>query len=95
MEAVVPIEVLNDTARMKVKQLDVSTTSVELDLLDEVRDKVDMKIAAHKRKDAGYFNPSIKPRAFQSGDLVLSEVAAAGHHLSKLGPNWERPYGVI
>lgn len=95
MEAVVPVEVLNETSRMKVDQFDVSTTSAELALLDGVREKTAMRMTAYKRRAAGYFNRKVKPRVFQSGDLVLRGAAAAGHPPSKLGPNWEGPYEVI
>lgn len=95
MEAVVPVEVLNESGRMKANQLDVSTTNAELDLLDGVRERSAMRMMAYKRRAAKYFNRRVKPRAFQPGDLVLRESAAAGHPPTKLGPNWEGPYEVI
>jgi hypothetical protein len=95
MEAVVPVEVLNESGRMKANQLDVSTTNAELDLLDGVRERSAMRMMAYKRRAAKYFNRRVKPRVFQPGDLVLRESAAAGHPPTKLGPNWEGPYEVI
>lgn len=48
MEAVVPIEILSETDRMKVNQLDIAATKVELDLLEETRERVAMKMLAYK-----------------------------------------------
>lgn len=95
MEAVVPVEIMNETGRIKVKQLDVASTKAELDLLEEVREKAAIRMAACKRRAAEYFNRRVKPRVFQPGDLVLRDAAAAEYPPPKLGPNWEGPYEVI
>ncbi|XP_022849947.1 uncharacterized protein LOC111372035 [Olea europaea var. sylvestris] len=95
MEVVVPVEILSETGRMKVKQPDDAATRGELDLLEGVRDKVAIRMMAYKRRAAEYFNRKVKPRVFLPGDLVLRDAAAAGHPPPKLGPNWEGPYEVI
>ncbi|XP_022851454.1 uncharacterized protein LOC111373186 [Olea europaea var. sylvestris] len=95
MEAVVPVEILSETGRMKVKQPDDAATRGELDLLEGVRDKAAIRMMAYKRREAEYFNRRVKPRVFQPGDLVLRDAAAAGDPPPKLGPNWEGPYKVI
>lgn len=53
-----------------------------------------MRMVAYKRKAAKYFNRK-ETKDFQLGDLVLREIAAVGHPLSKFRPNWEVPYEVI
>ncbi|XP_022869299.1 uncharacterized protein LOC111388744 [Olea europaea var. sylvestris] len=95
MEAVVPVKILSETGRMNVKQPNDTATKGELDLLEEVREKVAIKMMAYKQRAAGYFNRRVKPRIFQPGDLVLRDAAAVGHPLAKLGPNCEGPYEVI
>ncbi|XP_022846206.1 uncharacterized protein LOC111368947 [Olea europaea var. sylvestris] len=95
MEAVIPVEILSETGRMKVKQHDEAATRGELDLLEGIRDKAAIRMMAYKRRAAEYFNRKVKPRVFQPGDLVLRDAAAAGHPPPKLGPNWEGPYEVI
>ncbi|XP_022891770.1 uncharacterized protein LOC111406613 [Olea europaea var. sylvestris] len=95
MEAVVSVEILSETGRMKVKQPDDTGTRGELDLLEEVREKAAIKMMVYKRRVVGYFNWRVNPRIFQSGDLILRDAAATGHSSTKLEPNWEGPYEVI
>lgn len=48
IEAVVPVEVLNEIGRIKVKQLGIVTASTELNSLDGVKKKVAMRMATYK-----------------------------------------------
>ncbi|KAL2526503.1 Uncharacterized protein Adt_11557 [Abeliophyllum distichum] len=91
MEVVVPVLVVNPTLRMKVEQTSDDSTRVEIDLLEEVREKVTIKILSYKCKAAKYFDRWVKSRTFQPGDLVLRNCVAAGHPLSMLEPNWQAP----
>ncbi|KAL2505658.1 Ribonuclease H [Abeliophyllum distichum] len=77
------------------QQIDPTATRVELDLLEEVRDKTAVRTVAYKRKVVEYFNRQVKPRFFHTGDLVLRNATEAGHPHTKLGANWEGPYEVI
>ncbi|XP_022899188.1 uncharacterized protein LOC111412483 [Olea europaea var. sylvestris] len=79
MEAIVPVEILSETGRMKVRQPDDTTTRGELDLLEEAREKAAIKMIAYKWGAAEYFNRRVKSRIFQPGDLVLKDATAAGH----------------
>lgn len=52
IEAIVPIEILSETSRIKVKQLDIVATSTELDLLKGVIEIATINMAAYKRNVA-------------------------------------------
>lgn len=49
---------------------------MNLDLLDEVRDKALLKIATYQQKITNQHNKKLKPRVFY-GDLVLRETEAS------------------
>ena len=42
-----------------------------LDLIEEIREKSNIRLAAHQQKVARYFNSRVKERKFDVGDLVL------------------------
>ncbi|KAK3027684.1 hypothetical protein RJ639_041394 [Escallonia herrerae] len=67
-----------------------------LDLLDEQRDRAQLRLAAYQQRVARYHDRRIRPLAFCIGDLVLRRVAASNPHdaIGKLSPNWEGPYRV-
>ena len=69
----------------------------ELDLIEEKRDQVYLRMAAYKQRVSQYFNKRVKDRCFQVGDLVLKAVNQSTKNLShgKLGLNWEGPYKVV
>lgn len=79
MKAVVAVKVLSEISRIKIKQLDVAATERELDLLEEIREKVAIKMMAYKRRATEYFNQRVRPRVFQPGDLVLRDTTTARH----------------
>lgn len=64
MEIVALIKILNERGWMKVNQLDM-----ELDLNEEMREKVVVKMAS-KQKATEYFNRRVRSRVFQMGDFV-------------------------
>lgn len=64
MEIVALIKILNERGWMKVNQLDM-----ELDLHEEMREKVVVKMAS-KQKATEYFNRRVRSRVFQMGDFV-------------------------
>uniref|UniRef100_A0A2N9EPX2 Uncharacterized protein n=1 Tax=Fagus sylvatica TaxID=28930 RepID=A0A2N9EPX2_FAGSY len=70
---------------------------LNLDLLDETRDKAARRIALYQEKMAKYYNTKVKLRRFEIGDWVLRKVTQATKDSSqgKLGLNWEGPYKVI
>jgi hypothetical protein len=70
---------------------------LNLDLLDETREKAARRIALYQGKMARYYNTKVKLRRFEVGDWVLRKVTQATKDPSqgKLGPNWEGPYKII
>uniref|UniRef100_A0A2N9INV2 Uncharacterized protein n=1 Tax=Fagus sylvatica TaxID=28930 RepID=A0A2N9INV2_FAGSY len=70
---------------------------LNLDLLDETRDKAARRITLYQEKMAKYYNTKVKLRRFEIGDWVLRKITQATKDPSqgKLGPNWEGPYKVI
>uniref|UniRef100_A0A2N9GJD4 Reverse transcriptase n=1 Tax=Fagus sylvatica TaxID=28930 RepID=A0A2N9GJD4_FAGSY len=70
---------------------------LNLDLLDETREKAAQRIALYQGKMARYYNTKVKLRRFEVGDWVRRKVTQATKDSSqgKLGPNWEGPYKII
>ena len=61
---------------------------VNLDCLDEVRDKASSRMIEYQRKMAEYYNKRVKLRQLDIGDLVLCKVTTATRDPTqgKLGP---------
>ena len=70
---------------------------LNLDCLDEVKDKASNRMAKYQQKMAEYYNKRVKLRQLDIGDLVLRKVTIATKDLiqGKLGPTWEGPYKVV
>ena len=70
---------------------------VNLDCLDESRDKSSYNMAEYQLKMSEYYNKRVKLRQLNIGDLVLGKVTPTTKDLTsgKLGPTWEGPYKVI
>ncbi|XP_075645361.1 uncharacterized protein LOC142616384 [Castanea sativa] len=69
---------------------------VNLDCLDEVRDRASDRIAEYQKKMTEYYNRRVRLRRLHVGDLVLRKVTTATRNSTqgKLGPTWEGPYRV-
>ncbi|GAV76490.1 hypothetical protein CFOL_v3_19964, partial [Cephalotus follicularis] len=67
-----------------------------LDLVEELREKAVIKVAAYQQRVSHYYNKRVNPRPLREGDLVLHNVAIADptRTRGKLAPNWEGPYKV-
>ena len=98
-EAVIPVEVGVASTRRTTfsKEENDDKLRVNLDCLDEVRDKVSSKMKEYQRKMAEYYNKRVKLRQLDIGDLVLRKVTTAikDPTQGKLGPTWEGPYRVV
>ena len=68
----------------------------ELDTSDELREAAAIRMAFYQRRLANSYNKRVKPRMFQSGDLVLWKVFenTADPIAGKFQPNWEGSYVV-
>ena len=67
---------------------------LNLDCLDEVRDKASIRMAKYQQKMTEYYNKRLKLRQLDIGDLLLRKVTLATKNPTqgKLGPTWEGPY---
>ena len=97
MEAVIPTEIGLPTIRTATPKSENAESVVrELDASDELQEAATIQIASYQRLLANSYNKRVKPRVFQSGDLVLRKVFenTADPTAGKFQPNWERPYVV-
>ncbi|XP_074323369.1 uncharacterized protein LOC141660294 [Apium graveolens] len=96
-EAVVLLEITHGSPRIKAYEPEINEEGMRLalDLIDEVRDKANVRNAEHQRRASLWYNRRVKERFFQQGDLVLRKIEASGvGERGKLAPNWEGPYKV-
>ena len=65
--------------------------------MDEVRMDAKQKVARYKNLITKHHDALVKPRQFNTRDLVLKKVSLATKDPThgKLRPNWEGPYRVI
>ena len=98
-EAVIPVEVGITSIRREMFHKDNNDDHlrVNLDFLDEVREKASNKMTKYQQKMAEYYNKRVKLRRLDIGDLVLRKVTPETRDSTqgKLGPTWEGPYRVI
>ena len=75
MEAIVPTEISMPTLRTDIpEQSNTESVIKDLDMTDELREAMAVRIASYHRKLANLYNRRVKPRMFQPGDLVLRKV---------------------
>lgn len=93
--AVIPVEIGEPTVRTKVFQVGRNSKElwINLDLIEEEREKAHLKEVASKLRAARKYNTKVVPRAMKEGDLVLKR-ALKDPQAGKLGANWEGPYRV-
>ncbi|CAL2238433.1 unnamed protein product [Prunus armeniaca] len=70
---------------------------VNLDLLEEEREKAIVRVAAYQQQLTSYYNKKAKIRQFQPGDLVLRKTFITAPRQcermsGKMVSNWEGPY---
>ena len=68
-----------------------------LDLLEEYKEAVIIRLAEYQQKLARHYNRDVKIREFSAGDLVLWKAVGnmRDTNVGKLAPTWEGPYRVI
>jgi len=71
-DAMLPVEVGETTLHRQMKDLQVNEEcmKMKLDMLEELREKVQIREESGKQKIARRYNSKVKPRTFQPGDLV-------------------------
>nr|GEY14586.1 reverse transcriptase domain-containing protein [Tanacetum cinerariifolium] len=69
---------------------------INLDILEERREKAAVRDARNKAKMESYYNAKVHNTSFRPGDFVYrSNEASRVKESEKLGPKWEGPYEVI
>ena len=95
-EAVIPVEVGVTSVRRETfnEECNDDELRLNLDYLDEVRDKASNKMTKYQLKMAEYYNNRVKLKRLDIGDLVLHKTTTATKDPTqgKLGPTWEGPY---
>ena len=98
-EVIIPVEVGVSSIRRKVwhEEDNDDQLRINLDCLDEVRDKASSRMTKHQQKMAEYYNKRVKLKRLDIGDLILRKVTTATRDSTqgKLGPIWEGPYRVV
>ena len=75
MKAIVPTEIFMPTLRTDLpEKLNVETLIKDLDMTDDLREAVAVRITSYHNRLANLYNRRVKPRIFQPEDLVLRKV---------------------
>ena len=89
-EAMIPVEVGVTSTRRTVfsEEGNDENLRLNLDCLDEVRDKASSRMTKYQQKMAEYYNKRVKLRQLDIGDLILRKVSATTKdpNQGKLGP---------
>ncbi|GJS37028.1 reverse transcriptase domain-containing protein [Tanacetum coccineum] len=96
-EAVIPAEIGIPTLRTAEVDLVQNNEALEinLDLLEERKEKAAIREAKSKAKMERYYNSKVRSISFKPGDLVYhNNDASRVEDTWKLGPKWEGPYEV-
>ncbi|XP_057485849.1 uncharacterized protein LOC130772126 [Actinidia eriantha] len=99
IESFVPVKI--GIPSFKTSSFDKESNEAELrlnlDLLDERRERAEVRQAFHKHQVAKYYNQRVKHMSFLLGDLVLRKVILSIKELNagKLGLTWEGTYKVV
>ncbi|GAV87834.1 hypothetical protein CFOL_v3_31260 [Cephalotus follicularis] len=67
-----------------------------LDLVEELKDKAVIRVAAYQQRVSRYYNKRVSPRPLRQVDLVLrnSAITDPTSTKGKLSPTWEGPYKI-
>ncbi|XP_074346644.1 uncharacterized protein LOC141685443 [Apium graveolens] len=95
-EVILPTEIISPIARygLATTETNFVERARDLDMIDEVRDMVKLRMASHQQAVARSYNKNVHIITLAIGDLVLRKVfqntmdTTAG----KLGDTWEGPY---
>ncbi|KAI3443761.1 hypothetical protein Pfo_000426 [Paulownia fortunei] len=90
IEAIAPAEIREPSWRMTnyAPQHNDITLRVNLDLIEELREKVASRSEMYKARMARAYNMKVHSRSFQVGNLILRKPEVL-RHIRKLDPKWE------
>ncbi|GKD23279.1 reverse transcriptase domain-containing protein [Tanacetum coccineum] len=97
-EAMIPVEIGVPSLRCaEINQAENDEgLLLNLDILEERREKVAIREAKSKSKMEKYYNAKVRSISFRPGDFVYrSNEASNAKESGKLGPKWEGPYEVV
>ena len=99
IETVIPIEVGVTSIRRETfnKECNDDEMRLNLDCLDELKDKAFRKMTKYQQKMVEYYNKRVKLRKLDIGDLILRKITTTTKvpAQGKFGLTWEGPYRVI
>lgn len=99
MEVAIPVEIGLSSISFTSFSPRISNVVMtqQLDLLEENREIVSIKLADYQKRLAQGYNQNMQPREFVARDLVLRKAVGSMKEssLRKLAPNWEGSYRVI
>ena len=98
MEAIIPTEIGIPTLRTEIpKEANAEVDTKYLDMSDELHEATVVRMASYQQRLENLYNMRVKPRTFQSEDLVLRRVSenTANAANGKFQPNWEGAYTVV
>ncbi|KAL5561391.1 hypothetical protein UlMin_031138 [Ulmus minor] len=98
VDAVVPVELGIPTFRIEnfTEEDNDVLLALASDLLEEKRDKAQLRATALQQTVARHYNSKVRLRRFTKGDLVIRRIFLNTKEkgVGVLGPNWEGPYRV-
>ncbi|KAL5571672.1 hypothetical protein UlMin_021269 [Ulmus minor] len=98
VDAVVPVELGIPTFRIEnfTEEDNDVLLALASDLLEEKRDKAQLRATALQQTVARHYNSKVRLRRFTKGDLFLRRIFLNTKEkgVGVLGPNWEGPYRV-
>ncbi|GJT31911.1 hypothetical protein Tco_0922330 [Tanacetum coccineum] len=97
-EVVIPVEIRMPSIRcVEVNQAENDEELLlNLDILEERREKAAVREARNKAKMEKYYNTKVRSTSFRPGDFVYhSNEASHAKESGKMGPKWEGPYEVV
>ena len=98
MEAIILIEIGMPTLRIEVLGMaNAKAISKGLDMADELREAIAIRIASYQKRMENLYNMHIKSLAFRAGDLVLRRVFenTIDPVIGKFQPNWKGSYVIV
>ncbi|XP_042466239.1 uncharacterized protein LOC122048782 [Zingiber officinale] len=94
-EAIVPVEVGAEFDRVRLyDEGNIEWRLMELDLMDESRDKVIVRLTTYRQWMKQNYNLRVILRSFQVNDLVWKRVKPVGN-VTKLEAPWVGPYKAV
>ncbi|GAV63642.1 hypothetical protein CFOL_v3_07160, partial [Cephalotus follicularis] len=97
-EAMIPVEIGVQSPRVVhfTEENNEKGLRCLFDLVEELRNKAAIRVAAYQQRVSRYYNKRVSPRPLRQGDLVLrnSAIADPTSTKGKLAPTLEGPYKI-